>query len=702
MVFTAVGAAVYEIAAAKFHGKDKPLDIVVADFIEGNNSSSYKEYLLTANADGSFSNQVTLATYGITQILVDDFNQDGVPDLTLIVQDLNADGAFLYAGKGDGTFDAPVNIGADQVDSNGLYADLNGDEIPDFIGDGQNGLLGVYLGTGKGSFAPPSFYFAPNEGPLYAGSFLGDNAESILAVTSGSTAIFTNQGGTSLSVASSATTVSAGTAISLSSKLAATLSDQPTPTGTITYFDGTKSLGSATVGASLGNVQLATGSHSITAKYSGDTHFNPNVSATVNVTVTALPPITLSPASLAFGSVNVGSTSATQVLSIKNNTPAALPLSSVTISAPFIRTTSNCSATIPNGAACTVTIAYRPTATGTSNGTLIATTSASSSQFSAALTGTGTSAIALTLSPTSLAFGSVNVGSTSATQVLSIKNNTSAAVPLGAITVPAPFIKTASNCGATVPNGAACIVTIAYRPTAVGGSNATFVVTSTAAGSPFSAALTGTGTSAVALTLSPTSLAFGSVKLGSTSATQVLTIKNNISAAVPLGAITVPAPFIKTASNCGATVPNGAACTVTIAYRPAAAGASNVTFVVTSTAAGSPFSATLTGTGISVVALTRSPTSLAFGSVKVGSTSATLVLTIKNNTSAAVPLGAITVPAPFIKTASNCGATVPNGAACTVTMAYRPSAVGASNETLVVTSTAAGSPFSATLTGTGN
>jgi hypothetical protein len=61
-----------------------------------------------------------------------------------------------------------------------------------------------------------------------------------------------------------------------------------TPTGTVTFMDGTKRLGTATLSggsASLAYTALAVGGHSVTATYGGDAGFSTSASAAVTETV---------------------------------------------------------------------------------------------------------------------------------------------------------------------------------------------------------------------------------------------------------------------------------------------------------------------------------------------------------------------------------------------------------------------------------
>lgn len=295
-VFQAQGTALYALALDSFHGKNQPLDLVVTDF--GYRSTNSSVSILKGNGDGTFASAVVVkdtASLPVVDVLTDDFNQDGKADLTLVfeTESPTSAGASLYSGNGDGTFTEQEVLGVGTISANAIYADVNGDGVPDFIGNSSTGLLSVYLGTGQGNFgAPIQYFFDSISEPLFAGRFLGDNAISIVGTTdsSGSTAFFMNQGGTAFTVQPSTTSVISGESITINAGLTATLGGQPAPTGTITYYDGSTQLGNAAIGTPLGDIQLALGTHQITAKYSGDTHFNPNTSAAVTVTVASPPP----------------------------------------------------------------------------------------------------------------------------------------------------------------------------------------------------------------------------------------------------------------------------------------------------------------------------------------------------------------------------------------------------------------------------
>jgi hypothetical protein len=295
--FTPSGQSLFTVALAAYHGPGKPLDLVTLDEglgVAGSTSVVYPSVnILTGNGDGTFGTPVILFNSSILnayQLLTDDYNQDGKPDLTFFDGWTDAtSGAILFAGNGDGTFAAPKVISSIEGAYQGTYGDVNNDGIPDLIFTGYSGLS-VALGTGGGSFATPISYFAPpSYGPILAGFFLGDNAQSLILTGIGGSAFFMNQGGTMFSVVSNMTTLPVGGSLQITVPLKATVQDQPVPTGTITLYDGSTVLSSGPVsGFSFSTTQLAVGSHSIKATYSGDSQFYPNTSPAVAITVTAV------------------------------------------------------------------------------------------------------------------------------------------------------------------------------------------------------------------------------------------------------------------------------------------------------------------------------------------------------------------------------------------------------------------------------
>jgi hypothetical protein len=105
------------------------------------------------------------------------------------------------------------------------------------------------------------------------------------------------------------------------------------------------------------------------------------------------------------------------------------------------------------------------------------------------------------------------------------------------------------------------------------------------------------------VSVAPTSLAFAATAVGSTSAAKVVTVKNTGIVAVTLksGGITFTGTdagsFKTTATTCGAALSIGASCTVTVQFKPAAAGKLTAKLSVADNAAGSPQTLSVSGTG---------------------------------------------------------------------------------------------------------
>jgi hypothetical protein len=100
--------------------------------------------------------------------------------------------------------------------------------------------------------------------------------------------------------------------------------------------------------------------------------------------------LSASPSSLTFPSQAVSTTSAAQSVTIANTGTAAASLTSVGITGDFAEG-NNCGTTLAAGASCTVTVTFKPTASGTRTGTLTMNSNATNSPATVSLTGTGAS-----------------------------------------------------------------------------------------------------------------------------------------------------------------------------------------------------------------------------------------------------------------------------------------------------------------------
>jgi len=111
---------------------------------------------------------------------------------------------------------------------------------------------------------------------------------------------------------------------------------------------------------------------------------------------------------------------------------------------------------------------------------------------------TAASAPAVSFSPASRAYPSAYVGTSTASSPMTVVSSGTAPLAIAAVSIAgthgADFIVTTNGCAnAVLPPGSTCTIQVAFRPTAAGRRSARLSVSSNAAGSPHTAALTGDG-----------------------------------------------------------------------------------------------------------------------------------------------------------------------------------------------------------------
>jgi len=199
------------------------------------------------------------------------------------------------------------------------------------------------------------------------------------------------------------------------------------------------------------------------------------------------------------------------------------------------------------------------------------------------------------------------------------------------------------------------------------------------------------------VSVTPTSLSFGSLATGSTSSAQSVTVSNTGSSSTSVSA-TISGQFADS-TTCGTSLAANSSCTYSVTFKPTSAGAQSGTLAVT--AGGSTTNVSLTGTGVAPgPILNANPGSLSFASTVVGSTSASQNVTITNTgTASASVSGVSSNSGDFTVTSNNC-TTLAVNASCTVGVAFKPSTGGARSGTLTVSSNANNNPTTVSLSGT--
>ena len=316
------------------------------------------------------------------------------------------------------------------------------------------------------------------------------SADSTGVLVTGLDSVFTTSGA-AISVSASPTTATVG------SGGTAQFSAQVTNTSNTAV---TWSATSGTVSTTgLFTAPSVTATTTVTVKATSVADNTKSASATVTVNPAA-GIMTLSPASITFGSVTVGVTSPILLTTLTNTGNASFTVTNGAISTGDFnwggQGTCNHSTLAP-GASCTYSAKFTPTVTGTRTATMTIYSTASNSTVTLPLSGIGTSAAAGTLgvSPATLALGSVVVGTSgtasgtlsaggSSVTVSSVSSNNSA-FSVGGLSLPV-----------TIPAGNSASFTVTFSPQTTGAVTAAFTFTSNAQSSTTVETLTGTGTAA--------------------------------------------------------------------------------------------------------------------------------------------------------------------------------------------------------------
>ena len=417
--------------------------------------------------------------------------------------------------------------------------------------------------------------------------------------------------------------------------------------------------------------------------------------------------LSASPASLAFGNVNTGS-SVTQAVTVTNTGNGAASISNVSVAgAGFSVSGMTTPFTLTAGASATLNVTFAPTSAIGYSGTLTVTSNASNSSLGVPLSGTGIQPpqAQLSASPASVSFGNVNTGSSSAQSVV-IKNNGNASATINQIGASgAGFtLSGAPVTPYTLAAGATISLNVTFAPTTVNTYSGTLTVASNASNSNLTVPLSGTGTQPPQgqLAASPVSLNFGSVNTGATS-TQSVKITNTGNASASISQVGEAGSGF---SNSGITTPYtlaaGASVTITVTFAPTSVTTYSGTITLTSNASNSQLAIPLSGTGaqVSQGQLTANPSSVNFGSLSAGN-AASQSVTLTNSGSASVDITQVAESGSGF-TAS--GITVPyalaSGASVTLQISFAPPLAGSYSGTVVVSSNADNPQLSIPLSGT--
>ena len=387
--------------------------------------------------------------------------------------------------------------------------------------------------------------------------------------------------------------------------------------------------------------------------------------ATVTVTGEVDPDPTLSVpvTSLAFGEVLLGEDKS--LTFTVSNTGGGRLIGTASTSAPFAITQGG-SYDLGSGQAQTVRVRFAPTVRGAASGSV---TLSGAHGGSVALSGQGIIAGTVSVTPTQLSFGAVEVG-TSTTLSVVVRNVGDTSVS-GNASIANPFSIASGGSYTLAPNATQTVV-VRFTPNAVQSWSRDLSVTG---GAGATVLVSGSGYEPAAFTVSPTSVSFPNTRVGESSSGSV-SITNTGSVAGTAN-LSVSAPFEVTSST-SVYLAGGASASVSVRFAPTAAGSFSRSLSV-SGGAGGAVSATLSGVGVHPAQIAITPTSWNAGAVQVG-TSASRTVTV-SNTGGETLSGSVSSVGDFV-VVSGASYAIAGGSSHTLTLRFRPTQWDAQSATL--------------------
>ena len=399
----------------------------------------------------------------------------------------------------------------------------------------------------------------------------------------------------------------------------------------------------------------------------------------------------MSPPSLTFPTTQVGDTSATQPVTIKNIGASSLTVDTVSIAAPF-QVSLATPVTIGAGLTVTANVSFAPTGAGPASANLQI-QAADGETGSVACSGTGQSAtISVTTPPP---FSPQRVGLQSGTLPVTITNTGVDNVTLSSFAVTAPFVLVTAPGTPDVlaPNGTA-EVDVAFAPTAAGPASGTLTITSTAQSSPDKVTLSGTG---IAPVIAAQPVAFGNQHVGTTGTAQLF-VTNNGTDFLNVSSITAAAPF--GASITPTSIAPGDTQPFTVTFTPGTETTFDGTFTIASDDPATPsLQVGASGTGV-LGHVAIAPGAVNFNTQRKGTTSAPQTVTITNVGTDTLNITSATLSAGPFAGALGPTSLAPN-AFVQFDLTFTPVVDGLVSATLSVVSDAPTSPDTIQVTGIG-
>jgi centrosomal CEP192-like protein/ASPM-SPD-2-Hydin domain-containing protein len=192
------------------------------------------------------------------------------------------------------------------------------------------------------------------------------------------------------------------------------------------------------------------------------------------------------------------------------------------------------------------------------------------------------------------------------------------------------------------------------------------------------------GTELTTASIESSSLTFAAQTVGTASPAQTITLTNDGGIALAITSIVADPPFSENDNCLGNALNEGAACTIQVVFAPDHVGAATGELTLFGNVPDGRINVALAGTGSLSGPIKVSPGILDFGQVAIGSTSASMSVTLENTTSSALAFTSVSASGPFSIAGNPCGQALPANSACAISVVFAPSLAGPVTGTLTV------------------
>lgn len=302
--------------------------------------------------------------------------------------------------------------------------------------------------------------------------------------------------------------------------------------------------------------------------------------------------LTASQSSLSFGSVVVGASLALQE-TLTNSGGSSITLIQVGVGTEYSVAGLNLPLTLNAGQSSSFSVSFAPKSVGYFNANVAITNNSTTPTFNISVSGTGVTPGALSV--TSVNFGNVQVGSTS-TQTATLTNTGGASVTVSQANLTGTgFSTNGMTLPLTLAAGQSFTFNVVFAPQTAGSASGSIALVSNASGVTPAISLSGTGTAAGQISVTPGNFSFGNVVVGSSMSLPAMLSAIGSSVTITSASVT-GSEFALGKLSLPLTVSPGASVSFTLTFAPQVSGAASATLSFVSNASGSPTTASATGT----------------------------------------------------------------------------------------------------------